>query len=117
MRVFVTGASGWIGSAVTTELISAGHRVVGLARSEKSAAALEALGADALRGDVQDLDVLRAGAGTPRASSTSRSAMRSPSATAIPRRRSPPIVRRSTRSVRRSRVPIGRWRSPPASPA
>ncbi|MGH2907989.1 MAG: SDR family oxidoreductase [Solirubrobacteraceae bacterium] len=62
MRVFVTGASGWIGSAVTTELISAGHRVVGLARSDESAAALEALGADALRGDVQDLDVLRAGA-------------------------------------------------------
>lgn len=62
MRVFVTGASGWIGSAVTTELIDAGHRVVGLARSDESAAAVQALGADVLRGDIQDLDRLRVGA-------------------------------------------------------
>jgi nucleoside-diphosphate-sugar epimerase len=62
MRVFVTGASGWIGSAVTTELIDSGHQVVGLARSDASAAAVEALGAQVLRGDIQDLDVLRAGA-------------------------------------------------------
>jgi len=62
MRVFVTGASGWIGSALTTELIDAGHEVVGLARSEASAAAVAALGADVLRGDVQDLEVLRRGA-------------------------------------------------------
>lgn len=62
MRVFVTGASGWIGSAVTTELIDAGHQVLGLARSEDSAAAVEARGAEVLRGDVQDLDVLRTGA-------------------------------------------------------
>lgn len=63
MRVFVTGASGWIGSAVTTEFIDAGHQVVGLARSDESAAAVQALGADVLRGDLEDLDVLRAGAG------------------------------------------------------
>jgi nucleoside-diphosphate-sugar epimerase len=62
MKVFITGASGWIGSAVTAELIAAGHQVIGLARSEKSAQALTAAGAEALRGTVDDLDVLRAGA-------------------------------------------------------
>jgi nucleoside-diphosphate-sugar epimerase len=54
MHVFVTGASGWIGSAVTTELIAAGHSVVGLARSEESAARIAALGADVRRGDLTD---------------------------------------------------------------
>ena len=62
MRVFVTGASGWIGSAVTAELISRGHRVVGLARSDASAEKVAALGADVQRGDITDLDSLRAGA-------------------------------------------------------
>ncbi|HET9123596.1 MAG TPA: SDR family oxidoreductase [Solirubrobacteraceae bacterium] len=62
MRVFVTGASGWIGSALTRELIGAGHEVVGLARSETAAAAVRETGAQVLRGDIQDLEVLRAGA-------------------------------------------------------
>ncbi|MFJ5601065.1 SDR family oxidoreductase [Micromonospora parva] len=59
MRVFVTGASGHLGSAVVPELLSAGHEVVGLARSDTSAAAIEKLGAQAHRGDLADLDVLR----------------------------------------------------------
>jgi nucleoside-diphosphate-sugar epimerase len=62
MHVFVTGASGWIGSAVLDELLSAGHTVTGLARSSKSAAAIEAKGATALPGDLDDLDALRRGA-------------------------------------------------------
>jgi nucleoside-diphosphate-sugar epimerase len=62
MRVFVTGASGWIGSAVVPELIGAGHHVVGLARSEVSAEVLDAAGAEVLWGDLDDLDVLRTAA-------------------------------------------------------
>ena len=61
MRIFITGATGWIGSATVDELVAAGHDVIGLARSEEGVGSLEARGAVALRGDLDDLASLQRG--------------------------------------------------------
>ena len=62
MRIFVTGATGFIGSALVPELIQAGHQVLGLTRSEEGAERLRKAGAEVLHGNIEDLDSLRKGA-------------------------------------------------------
>jgi nucleoside-diphosphate-sugar epimerase len=62
LRIFVTGGTGFIGSAVVQELVKAGHNVIGLARSEKSAQALKSAGASVLEGSLEDLDSVKRGA-------------------------------------------------------
>jgi NAD(P)H-binding len=99
MRVLVTGASGHIGSAVVPELLHAGHQLVGLARSDASAAALTSTGAEVQRGDLDDPDGLHTAATAADGSSTSRSGTSSatspppPSSICAPSRRSGPPSR------------------------
>src|SRR5271165_613898 len=62
MRVFITGSTGWVGSAIVKDLIAGGHQVLGLTRSDKGVQALGAAGAEIHRGSLSDLDSLKSGA-------------------------------------------------------